>query len=694
MKKRLVSGISALLLTTLMATGTALVPARTVSAAGGTEINATNFPDENFRKYVSENCDKDGNGELSMSEREAVLSINVSDKGISNLKGLGYFYKLYSLNCSHNELTELDVDGYGRLTRLDCSYNKLTKLNFTQEMNLTYLNCEHNEIRLLNTYFLTGLQELICNWNMLQQMDFTQNTELTKLYCGTQPLHMSIDISKNLKLRELECSGLGIYELDVSKHTQLETLICHDNRISELNISNNTKLKYLNCGECPNLKELDVSHNRLLETLLLSGNENMKSIDISKNKELKCLGISDIPLSNVNVDHLAKLQILNCGGTNISSLNVSNNTMLEILRFQNNNLTSVDLSNNTKLRILNCSGNKLKTIDISNNPDLIKASQGTKSYLPKRTDVIKYYTEWDVNEIVVDASTQIIASNSSAVPTTAPTSAPATPTTAPTDKPVKPTAAPVDSKTQIAAFVDRIYEYVLDREPEEAGAAFWCDELYNFKRSGAEVAQGFIFSPEFENRKTSDKEFVTILYKTFFGREPDEDGMNFWLAQLQLPGVDRVMVANGFIYSQEWANTCMIYGIRSGGDVQPTVKVIYSTAISDFVKRMYTTALGRDYDKEGLKYWANELVYFRVTGEQLGVLFFLSEEMESLKLDDKEFVNRLYLTFMDREADEAGFEYWNGILATGFTRLDIVLGFTRSPEFVQKCIDARIMPYL
>ena len=105
-------------------------------------------------------------------------------------------------------------------------------------------------------------------------------------------------------------------------------------------------------------------------------------------------------------------------------------------------------------------------------------------------------------------------------------------------------------------FVKRIYIYVLDREPEEEGGAFWTDELYAFRRTGAEVAQGFIFSPEFESRGTTDEEFVTILYKTFFGRDPEDEGLAFWLSQLSNGTMDRVTVANGFIYSQEWADTC------------------------------------------------------------------------------------------------------------------------------------------
>ena len=247
---------------------------------------------------------------------------------------------------------------------------------------------------------------------------------------------------------------------------------------------------------------------------------------------------------------------------------------------------------------------------------------------------------------------------------------------------------------QILDFVERLYIYVLDREPEQEGLNFWSSELFNFRSTGAEVAQGFIFSAEFENRGTSDEQFLTILYRTFFNREPDDAGMAFWLGQLSSNTMDRKAVANGFIFSQEWADTCASYGIRSGGNIKAKETIQPTSATYSFVERMYTTALGRDFDSEGREYWAQGLANYNMTGESVGVAFFLSEEMVSYNLSNEEFVNRLYLTFMDRESDPEGAAYWINLLATGTSRETVVYGFTRSAEFIEKCEDARIIPYV
>ncbi|MCR5617231.1 MAG: DUF4214 domain-containing protein [Clostridiales bacterium] len=250
-----------------------------------------------------------------------------------------------------------------------------------------------------------------------------------------------------------------------------------------------------------------------------------------------------------------------------------------------------------------------------------------------------------------------------------------------------------DNKEGIRGFVERLYDYVLGRPSEPGGIDYWTDELYCFRQTGAQVAIGFIDSPEFKGRNKTESEFVDILYRTFFGREPDDEGKKFWMSQLSSGVMTRHEVAMGFIDSQEWADTCASYGIRSGGSYSPKVNIAPSDLTYGFVERMYLTALGRGFDQSGRDHWANALANFKLTGEAVGVSFFLSDEMKGYDLSDEEFLERLYLTFMDRPSDPDGKKYWLNCMKNNMTREQVVLGFTRSPEFVEKCIEARILPY-
>ena len=87
-------------------------------------INSSNFPDTNFRNYLTS---KFGSS-LSDNEIATCYALNVSNKSISSLTGIHYFDMLATLICNNNNLTQLDVSNNWNLQSLNCSYNKLTQL--------------------------------------------------------------------------------------------------------------------------------------------------------------------------------------------------------------------------------------------------------------------------------------------------------------------------------------------------------------------------------------------------------------------------------------------------------------------------------------------------------------------------------------------------------------------------------------
>ena len=95
-------------------------------------INAVNFPDENFRSYVSSKFDTDNSGGLIASEIASATRIDVTNSSISSLKGVEFFTALTYLYCTRNQLTTLDVSKNTALTYLECRSNQLTTLDFQQ----------------------------------------------------------------------------------------------------------------------------------------------------------------------------------------------------------------------------------------------------------------------------------------------------------------------------------------------------------------------------------------------------------------------------------------------------------------------------------------------------------------------------------------------------------------------------------
>lgn len=135
------------------------------SVCGSIAINETNFPDANFRAYVSRICDGDRDGYLTKSECDSVTAINVSNNSISDLKGIEYFTKLDTLSCANNQLTSLDIGKNTALTVLECYNNKFTSLDVSSNTKLQFLHCDNNQLTSLDLSSNTALQTLNCTDN-------------------------------------------------------------------------------------------------------------------------------------------------------------------------------------------------------------------------------------------------------------------------------------------------------------------------------------------------------------------------------------------------------------------------------------------------------------------------------------------------------------------------------------------------
>ena len=235
------------------------------------------------------------------------------------------------------------------------------------------------------------------------------------------------------------------------------------------------------------------------------------------------------------------------------------------------------------------------------------------------------------------------------------------------------------AKVQINAFVKRMYTVALGREAEGAGLEDWSGRLSNQKIDGAGIAQGFICSAEFTNRKLNNSDYVDVLYHTFFDREPDEGGKNYWLSQLN-KGVSRTEVLAGFVNSNEFANLCDSFHIARG-TMQADGSSIYRAGVRSYVLRMYTKALNRDGETVGVEDWTNRINTKAMSAEAVAKSFFNSEEFINRNLSNEDYVETLYQTFMDRASDPTGKADWVNKLNSGVSRKAVLEGFSRSTEF-------------
>lgn len=108
----------------------------------------------------------------------------------------------------------------------------------------------------------------------------------------------------------------------------------------------------------------------------------------------------------------------------------------------------------------------------------------------------------------------------------------------------------------------------------------------------------------------------------------------------------------------------------------------YSFENVEKISLLYNALLGRDADENGLKYWAEELTsksFYEIIGG-----FLDSQELQSgidYIGDNASFVNSLYTNILNREADNAGLNYWLDELNGSSSKEKLISGFLESVEY-------------
>ena len=341
------------------------------------KVSHIKYFDEAFAQVLQNKGYIQDASRIDLNIVKEIEALEINEAGLTNLTGIDFFKSLKELNCSYNDLRNLDISSNTNLTRLTCNYNihlyhldvsnnvnlshlhcsdtGLSNLNVSNNVNLLFLLCDNYYLRNLDVSKNTNLEELYCRFCQLTNLDISKNINLTMLDCAGNPL-ATLDVSKNINLRTLKCYKTQLTSLDISKNTNLETLWCMDTKLTSLNISNNINLEYLDCYDNAQLKDLVCDKNINLINLWCY-NTQLTNLDVSKYLNLDDLRCNDTQLTNLDISKNIKLTVLDCSGNPLMNLDISKNTWLRILDCHNTLLTNLDISKNTSLQYLYCKEN-------------------------------------------------------------------------------------------------------------------------------------------------------------------------------------------------------------------------------------------------------------------------------------------------------------------------------------------------
>ena len=111
------------------------------------------------------------------------------------------------------------------------------------------------------------------------------------------------------------------------------------------------------------------------------------------------------------------------------------------------------------------------------------------------------------------------------------------------------------------------------------------------------------------------------------------------------------------------------------------------THVAAQVFRLYGAAFDRTPDQSGLKGWTAALASGDSDLVQVAESFTQSLEFQAkygANLTDGQFITLLYRNVLDREPDPAGLAGWESALENGLSRAEALVGFSESPENLQK----------
>jgi len=117
------------------------------------------------------------------------------------------------------------------------------------------------------------------------------------------------------------------------------------------------------------------------------------------------------------------------------------------------------------------------------------------------------------------------------------------------------------NRAAVEAVLARFYTEILGRAPDAPGLASWVNFVVA-SRSLETAAVGFLASAEFEARPLSLQGYITVLYRTFLGRNPDPAGLAAWQSVLQATIVS--IAEAGFVPAAEF-NVAALCGTTTGG---------------------------------------------------------------------------------------------------------------------------------
>ena len=381
------------------------------AAAPETEINASVFPDKNFREIIAKQADADGDGKLSQEEIHNVTKLDIQyphkeshpwygaslsdlydypglehpyDGAVMDLTGLELFENLQQLRLHNTEPENLPLEHLKKLYFLEISSAPEMALDVSDAPNLTELAAAQTSFTDIRLDQNTQLQHLRLYHVSAPKstLDLTALTALASVTVeGCELAGMELGEKPDLTDLLADC---GLKDVDLSGCPNLERARLDGNLFKTLDVSRSPKLRWLYLKN-NFLTRLDLRQNNSLEVLDISGNAftkiNSSTLRTGKNSVLSFLLAGNLTKCTIlDVSHLSLLNEAQAPYGAFTKVKISKS--LSVLDISSSKLTALDAKTfqaplGTKLAQLHCSSGKLKKINAGHLKNLKQIAAGS-----------------------------------------------------------------------------------------------------------------------------------------------------------------------------------------------------------------------------------------------------------------------------------------------------------------------------
>ncbi len=268
--------------------------------------NVDNDGDGNY----TEDVDTNGDGEIQVSEAEAVISLLIHSTvsfPINTIEGIESFTNLEDFE-SDNDIANADFSQNLSLIEIDVSFNAMENLILPPSPNLIEVLVQSSNLTSIDVSQNPNLEFLNVRAGNISSLDVSQNPNLLDLRTIQNPL-TSIDVTQNPNLIQLSVSYCNITSLDVTQNPNLEWLSISDNPISEIDLSQNpnlslfagiyTPLQSLDFTQNPMMTTIHAHHTQLSSLNIKNGhNTSLNNLLVRDNLALNCITVDDVSYAN------------------------------------------------------------------------------------------------------------------------------------------------------------------------------------------------------------------------------------------------------------------------------------------------------------------------------------------------------------------------------------------------------------